>query len=71
MNNNVLYHSLLGLPSGERFGHLSALRGLLNSLACREPDADNLNETIAVAIDLTMDFFSKRREEIWRKPSRI
>jgi hypothetical protein len=47
------------------------LRGLLNSLACREPDADNLNETLAVAVYLTMDFFSKRREEIWRKRLRI
>jgi len=45
VNDNVLYHSLLGLARGERFGHLLALRGLLNSLACREPDADNLNET--------------------------
>ena len=30
VNDKVLYHSLLGLASGERFGHLSALRGLLN-----------------------------------------
>jgi hypothetical protein len=35
-------------------GHWSALRGLLNSLVCREPDADNLNETLGVAIDLTI-----------------
>ena len=47
------------------------LRGLPNGLACREPDADNLNETLGVAIDLTMDFFRKRREEIWRTRSRI
>jgi hypothetical protein len=33
------------------------LHGLPNGLACREPHADNLNETLGVAIDLTMDFF--------------
>jgi hypothetical protein len=60
-----------GWQAARDFGHLSALRGLLNSLARREPDANNLNETFGVAIDLTMDFSSKPREEIWRKRSRI
>ncbi len=71
VNHNVLYHSLPGVGKRREILATCLLRGLLNSLACREPDANNLNETLGVAIESNVHLCSKPREEIWRKRSRI